>query len=30
MRLPDTNVLIYAANAQAAQHRNAKDWLVAA
>ena len=30
MKLPDTNVLIYAANAQAAQHRGAKAWLVAA
>ena len=30
MKLPDTHVLIYAANAQAAQHRGAKAWLVAA
>ena len=30
MKLPDTNVLIYAANAKAAQHRRAKEWLVAA
>ena len=30
MKLPDTNVLIYAANAKAAQHRRAKEWLVGA
>ncbi len=30
MKLPDTNVLIYAANAKAAQHRRATEWLVGA
>jgi predicted nucleic acid-binding protein len=30
VKLPDTNVLLYAVDAQAAQHRTAVTWLEAA